>query len=366
MMPPVSPQISGATVLVTGGAGFVGSALALALKSAAPTSSIVALDNLRRRGSELRIPDLQDAGIEFVHADVRTADDLQLGGRPIDYVIECSAEPSVLAGFNESPRYVLETNLGGTINCLELARLRGAKVVFLSTSRVYPTALVNRLAFTEDDTRFQLDAKQDVPGATGQGIAESFPLVGARTFYGASKLASEMLLDEYASAYGLEHATIRFGVISGPGQMGKVEQGVFSLWMARHLWGESLAYKGWGGTGKQLRDVVHIDDVRDLVFGMLSRWETVRGRTFNAGGGCATSASLLEVTRACEEITGRRLTFSSVPATHPSDVRIYVTDNSAVGRALDWRPRRGVRDILGGLYEWMRRDEARLRPILAS
>ena len=361
-----SPPISGATILVTGGAGFVGSALALALKGVAPGCTVVALDNLRRRGSELRVPDLHDAGIEFVHGDVRNADDLYLGGRAFDYLIECSAEPSVLAGFNESPRYVLETNLGGTINCLERARECKAKVVFLSTSRVYPTALVNRLAFTEGDTRFSLDVAQPVPGATGQGITESFPTEGARTFYGASKLASEMLLEEYGAAYGLEYTTIRFGVISGPGQMGKVEQGVFALWMARHLWGDALTYKGWGGRGKQVRDVVHIADVQDLAFALLAQWESARGRTFNAGGGCTRSASLLEATRACEEITGRRLSFGSVADTHPSDVRIYLTDNSAVTRALGWAPMRGVRDIFGDLYDWMRRDEAKLRPILAA
>lgn len=360
----LSPPLDGATILITGGAGFVGSALALALRRAVPGSNVVALDNLRRAGSELRIPELRRAGVEFVHGDVRNPDDLELGGRPLDYVIECSAEPSVLAGYNESPRYVIETNLGGTINCLELARERGAKVVFLSTSRVYPTAAVNRLAFAEDTTRFQLTAAQNVVGASAQGISESFPLNGARTFYGASKLASELLLDEYAGAYGLEYATIRFGVISGPGQMGKVEQGVFSLWMARHLWGESLTYKGWGGSGKQLRDVVHIHDVRDLVFAMLSNWDAVCGRTFNAGGGCAISASLLEATHACEEITGRRLRFSSVTETHASDVRIYLSDNSAITRALGWHPTRDVRVILEDLCSWMRGDEARLRPIL--
>lgn len=359
------PGLSGATVLVTGGAGFVGSTIAVALRRAVPGCTVIALDNLRRAGSELRVPQLAEAGVEFVLGDVRHPSDLTLGGRPLDWIIECSAEPSVLAGFNESPRYVLETNVGGTINCLELARERGAKVVFLSTSRVYPTALVNSLAFTEEETRFQLRAEQALAGATGRGIAETFPLTGARTFYGTSKLASEMLLEEYALAYGLEYTAVRFGVISGPGQMGKVEQGVFALWMARHLWGDSLTYKGWGGTGKQLRDVVHVSDACDLVFTLMSRWDAARGHTFNAGGGCAISASLLEATQACEEITGRRLRISSVSETHPSDVRIYVTDNSAVTAAVGWRPTRGVRDVLSDLYDWMRADEAVLRPILA-
>lgn len=356
--------LNGSTVLVTGGAGFVGGTLAMALKRAAPACTVIALDNLRRAGSELRVPQLAEAGVEFVLGDVRVPSDLALGGRPLSWIIECSAEPSVLAGFNESPRYVLETNVGGTINCLELARERGAKVVFLSTSRVYPTATVNSLAFTEEETRFQLRGHQEIAGASGAGVAEGFPLTGARTFYGTSKLASEMLLEEYALAYGLEYVTVRFGVISGPGQMGKVEQGVFALWMARHLWADGLTYKGWGGTGKQLRDVVHVSDACDLVFTLMSRWGAVRGHTFNAGGGCGISASLMEATALCEEITGRRLSISGIPETHPSDVRIYVSDNSAVTAAAGWRPTRGVREVLSDLYHWMRADDARLRPIL--
>ena len=365
MAPPRSLPLNGATVLVTGGAGFVGGALATGLKAACPDATIIALDNLKRAGSELRRTTLKDAGVEFVHGDIRNPDDLHLAGRTIDVILECSAEPSVLAGMDGSPRYVLDTNLGGTINCLELARQRGSRVVFLSTSRVYPTATCNELAFAEHETRFELAPTQSVPGASARGISETFPLDGARTLYGYTKLASEMLLHEYAAAYGLEHSTIRFGVISGPGQMGKVEQGVFALWMARHLWGNALTYKGWGGTGKQVRDVVHIDDARDLVFSILSTWETARGRTFNAGGGRAISASLLEATKACEEITGRTLRFASVAETHPTDIRIYLTDNSAVETSLGWRPRRGVRELFADLHTWMVSDESRLRPILA-
>ncbi|HYC49724.1 MAG TPA: NAD-dependent epimerase/dehydratase family protein [Gemmatimonadaceae bacterium] len=365
MAPPDSLPLNGATILVTGGAGFVGGALATGLKTACPDAHVIALDNLKRAGSELRRSSLKDAGVEFVHGDIRNPDDLHLAGRPIDVILECSAEPSVLAGMDGSPRYVLDTNLGGTINCLELARQRKSRVVFLSTSRVYPTATCNALTFAENGTRFELTPKQQVQGASAKGISEEFPLDGARTLYGYTKLASEMLLQEYAAAYGLEHSTIRFGVISGPGQMGKVEQGVFALWMARHLWGHALTYKGWGGTGKQVRDVVHIDDARDLVFAILGNWEKARGRTLNAGGGRAISASLLEATAACREITGRTLKFASVADTHPTDIRIYLTDNSAVEKSLGWTPRRSVRQLFADLHDWMVVDEARLRPILA-
>ena len=366
--PPESsiPNLDGATIVVTGGAGFVGGALATGLKGTHPTATVIAIDNLRRAGSELRPASLKAAGIEFVHGDIRNPDDLALKGQAVDLLIECSAEPSVLAGYGESPRYVIETNLVGTMNCLELARERKARVLFLSTSRVYPTALVNQLKHAEDRTRFTLSEKQPIEGASADGITETFPLEGARTFYGMTKLASEMLLEEYAAGYGLDYVTLRFGVISGPGQMGKVEQGVFALWMARHLWGDSLTYKGWGGTGKQVRDVVHIDDVRDLVSSVLAKWTAMSGKTLNAGGGRTVSASLQEATSVCQEITGRKLKFGTVTDTHPTDVRIYLTDHSALTTLLGWRPKRDVKRIFADLYDWMRSDEQRLKPILAG
>jgi len=142
-------------VLITGGSGFVGSALGIGLVQSHPDWEIIALDNLKRRGSELNLPRLKQAGIQFIHGDVRNSEDLDPSALKPDLILECSAEPSVLAGYN-SPGYVLQTNLMGTINCLELARQVQADFIFLSTSRVYPIAHLNSLQFTETETRFQL------------------------------------------------------------------------------------------------------------------------------------------------------------------------------------------------------------------
>lgn len=126
-------------ILVTGGAGFVGSNLASLFKRDNPDAAVVAFDNLRRRGSELALPRLREAGVEFRHGDVRNAEDIAEAG-DFDLMIECSAEPSVHAGYGASPAYVINTNLTGTINCLEAVRRCNAALVFLSTSRVYPIA----------------------------------------------------------------------------------------------------------------------------------------------------------------------------------------------------------------------------------
>lgn len=349
---------------MTGGAGFVGSNLAVRLRESSAARNIVALDNLRRSGSELNLGRLREAGVAFLHGDIRQPDDLAAVG-PIDLILECSAEPSVLAGYGESPRYVIDTNLSGTINCLELARQHSADVIFLSTSRVYPVAALNAIALEEGPTRFVAADVQHLPGVSARGIAENFPLDGARSLYGATKLASEILLTEYASMYGLRTIVNRCGVIAGPWQMGKVDQGVVALWVARHAWNARLEYIGFGGTGKQVRDVLHIDDLVRLVALEIERFAELGGKTFNAGGGPAVSASLQELTALCQEVTGNRIAIGSVAETRPADVPFYVTDNAKLTAATGWRPEKSMRDIVEDTYAWLMAHAEILRPIFA-
>src|SRR5271166_6900230 len=131
-------------ILVTGGAGFVGANVALNWKPAFPGAEVVALDNLKRRGSELALPRLRAGGVVFLHGDVRAPEDLDAAG-PVDLMLECSAEPSVHAGYGHSPEYLVNANLTGLINCLEHLRRTGGHLVFLSSSRVYPIASLRAL-----------------------------------------------------------------------------------------------------------------------------------------------------------------------------------------------------------------------------
>lgn len=352
------------SVLLTGGAGFVGSNLAIMLKERHPGVRVSTLDNLKRRGSELNIPRLREAGVEFVHGDIRNKEDLPNFG--VDVILECSAEPSVLAGYDGSPEYLLNTNLVGTFNCLELSRRQGAGFVFLSTSRVYPIRALGGLRYEEDEPRFVLSDEQPYPRASRHGIAENFPLGGARSLYGATKLASEMFVEEYRAAYGIKTVVNRCGVITGPWQMGKVDQGVFALWMARHYFGGELSYFGYGGTGKQVRDFLHVADLFELVDAQIQNLDLFDGQTFNVGGGLNNSLSLLESTYLCEQITGKRIPIHPHPETRVADVPLYISDHRKITELCGWQPSRGPKQTLSDIYYWIRENENLVRATLMS
>ncbi|HEY7975387.1 MAG TPA: NAD-dependent epimerase/dehydratase family protein [Ktedonobacterales bacterium] len=352
-------------ILVTGGAGFVGSNLALWLKRQYASATVIAVDNLKRRGSEANLPRLRQGGVEFVHGDVRNAEDLRLDQRKIDLIVECSAEPSVLAGYGEAPDYLLNTNLIGTINCMDLARRTDAHVIFLSTSRVYPIATLNALKLHEQPTRFTLDPQQSIPGASERGISERFPLEGARSMYGATKLCSELLIQEYCEMYGVRAIINRCGVLTGPWQMGKVDQGVFTLWVAMHYFERELSYIGWGGGGKQVRDLLHVDDLADLLAIQLAHFDELCGQTYNVGGGVASSLSLLETTQLCQQITGKTIPVHTVDSNRPADLALYITDSSRIAEATGWRPQRTPEQTLRSIYEWIVAEEAAVRHIWA-
>jgi CDP-paratose 2-epimerase len=351
-------------MLVTGGAGFIGSSLALDFKRRFPDRRVIAFDNLRRRGAELNVARVRAEGVEFRHGDVRIEADLDPFRDDLDVIVECSAEPSVMAGRDGHPRYVVDTNLMGCVNCLELARRTGAAFVFLSTSRVYPTATLCRLHFEDRGERLHLLDDQPVPGASSRGIAEHFPLDGARTLYGTTKLASELLIAEYVDMFGLQAVVNRCGVVSGPWQMGHAEQGVFAHWMVAHVLKRPLAYIGFGGTGHQVRDVLHVADLGDLIDIQLRQRERLTGDVVNAGGGLAGSVSLLEFTRLCQSLSGTTIDLTSRPDTRPGDVPVYITDNTKVEARFGWKPRRSVEDIARDLYEWVSTHEAALRAAL--
>lgn len=351
-------------ILVTGGAGFVGASLCLKLKQKYPKYHIVAFDNLKRRGSELNLDDFKKKDIQFIHGDIRNSEDLEAVGA-FDVMVEASAEPSVLAGLNTNPNYVINNNLFGSINCFNACLKYDAKLIFLSTSRVYPIEKIETAHFVEENTRFSFTNDQPETGISKLGISEELSLSGSRSFYGTTKLSSELFIQEYASFYNLKAVVTRFGVIAGPKQMGKTDQGVVTLWMAKHFWKNPLKYIGYGGQGKQVRDILHIDDAVELVDLQIHQTELFENRIFNAGGGLANSASLQEMTALCQEITGNSIIIDSEPTNRPADLRIYITDNSRIEKTTPWKPKHSVEKTFSDIFEWLKTNEKRLKPMLS-
>ncbi len=350
-------------ICITGGAGFVGSNLGLAFQRSSERFRVTALDNLKRRGSELNLERLRGAKIPFVHGDIRNAEDLEALPE-FDLLIDCSAEPSVHAGATGSPRGVLNTNLLGTLNCLEVAANRGAAFLFLSTSRVYPIEPINGLPYVENEARFEWMEPSNHEGVSAIGIAEAFTLEGARSYYGASKLASELLITEYVFNRKLRALINRCGILTGPWQFGKVDQGVITLWVARHVFHRPLTYTGFGGQGKQVRDILHVDDLFELLVMQIESIDQWSGQVYNVGGGRACSVSLRELTELCSEVSGNRIELNSLPTTNPLDVRIYLSDSRKAQTDFRWVPKRNPSQIVEEIHDWVVANRRSLESIL--
>ena len=184
--------------------------------------------------------------------------------------------------------------------------------------------------------------------------------------YGATKLAAELLVEEYHAMYGLRTIINRCGVISGPWQMGKVDQGFVVLWAARHLFGGPLCYTGFGGEGLQVRDVLHVADLYDAIRLEVNDISRHDGGLFNLGGGRERSVSLIELTAMCRERAGSRMSIESCPDTNEADVPYYVTDNRHITAASGWSPRRGLDVLLDDIFDWLRKNRAVLEPLLSG
>lgn len=350
-------------IAITGGAGFIGSSIAIDIKQKYPAYSVTVFDNLIRKGSELNIPDLEKVNIRFIQGDIRNKQELeQLGS--FDCMIEASAEPSVLAGLNSSPEYIIDNNLTGAINCFNLCQQQNANLIFLSTSRVYPISLIEKANYVEEKTRFSFALNQTIKGISTKGISEQLSLEYARSFYGTTKLAAEYLIKEYEAFYNMKTAVTRFSVVAGARQMGKADQGVATLWMAKHYWKQKLSYIGYGGAGKQVRDILHIDDLLRLIDMQLHSINRFTGQIFNAGGGLNNSLSLIEMTELCQEITGNKIDIDAVSENRPADLKAYISDNTKIEQATGWTPQKGAKEVFRDIFTWINNNEQKLKPYL--
>ncbi len=339
-------------IFITGICGFVGSSLALALRERLTDATISGLDNFIRPGSETNIARLRAAGIRIEHRDIRCDSDFETLP-PCDWIVDAAANPTVLAGVDgrTSGRQLVEHNLQGTVNVLEYARRSGAGLVLLSTSRVYSIpALVNVPLGVRDDA-FVFDDRAAAPvGCSAAGIAEDFSTAAPISLYGATKLASEALALEYGHTYKLPVVVNRCGVLAGEGQFGVAEQGIFSFWIRAYALRRPLRYIGFEGTGHQVRDALHPDDLTELVIRQMQQPDRSGGGIWNVGGGAANSMSLAQLSRWCaDEFGPHHIEPAREP--RPFDVPWVVMDSRRVEAAFQWRPHVDLRTILAQIAE---------------
>jgi len=331
-------------ILITGACGFVGSTVALALREGWPAWEIVGLDNFVRPGSEINRARLKQHGIKLFHADIRNPSDLETLAR-CDWILDAAANPSVLAGVDgkTSTRQLLEHNLFGTVNLLELARTWNSGFLMLSTSRVYSIHALAGIPVETKGQRF-VPRTTKIPGFSSRGVAEDFSVAPPLSLYGSSKLASEVLACEYAEAFGLPVFINRCGMLTGAGQFGKIDQGIFSFWI--HSWRTQrpLKYIGFKETGFQVRDCLHARDLTSLLSGQMQKPQKDVPRIVNVSGGTRQSASLRELSEWCENRFSKG-NISGSKETRPFDVPWLVLDSSLAKQIWDWTPQTSIEAI---------------------
>ncbi len=333
-------------ILITGVCGFVGSVLARGFRDQIPDWEIVGLDNFIRRGSERNRSVLGELGVKVIHGDVRNVESLEALPR-CDWIIEAAANPSVLAGVDgkTSSRELIEHNLIGTINTLELAKQWNCGFVLLSTSRVYSIRGLASIPMETRGDRFAPRANASgIPGFSDAGIDESFSTEPPVSLYGSSKRASELLACEYAESFDLPVSILRCGVLAGAGQFGKIDQGIFSYWIHAYAGRRPLKYIGFDGLGSQVRDCLHARDLLPLVLKQIRLPRADVPRILNVGGGVAQSASLRQLSAWCAARFGPH-PIAAEPMNRKFDVPWLVLDSSRVGKIWDWRPQTPLETI---------------------
>jgi CDP-paratose 2-epimerase len=335
-------------ILISGVCGFVGSNLARGLLENVAGREIIGLDNLSRAGSHLNLEPLRKRGVAVRHADLRCASDLE-GLPDVDWIIDAAANPSVLAGVDAttSSRQLLEHNLSGTINLLELAKRSHAGFTLLSTSRVYSVKALSEIPVVADENdAFGPDLAVGLPeGVSAHGIAENFSTAAPVSLYGASKLASETIALEYGEAFDFPVWINRCGVLAGAGQFGHAEQGIFSFWINAYLRRQPLKYIGFDGAGHQCRDCFHPRDLLPILEKQFALRDSDRPRIVNLGGGPENAMSLAQLSRWCEARFGAH-PVATEPTPRPFDVPWLVMDSRLAGKTWQWHPATKLETIL--------------------
>ena len=331
-------------VAILGGAGFIGANLAAHLARAGHRVRIY--DDLSRAGVERNLDGLRRAHgdrIEAVIADVRDRARLRAALADTAAVFHLAGQTAVTTSLVD-PRADFEINAAGTLEVLEALRAQPAPppLVFTSTNKVYGT-LPDLYLITQGARWRPVDE-----AIHARGIDER-RRIEPRTPYGCSKAAADQYVLDYAHGFGLPAVVFRMSCIYGPHQLGTEDQGWIAHFLIRALAGASITIYG---DGRQVRDVLHVDDLVDAFLRAWRQIDLVRGCAFNIGGGPHQTSSLLELIESIARLSGRRpeVRFEDWRA---GDQRYYVSDTTAFTTATGWRPQIAPRAGVEALHGWL-------------
>jgi CDP-paratose 2-epimerase len=331
--------------LITGGAGFIGINLAQYLIR--NNKSVRILDNLSRKGVDKNLAWLKSAfpgRFDFIRADVRNLEEVRQGIQGIDTVFHFASQVAVTTSV-EDPRTDFEVNALGTLNVLEAARSlhNPPKVLFTSTNKVYGNLF--NLDIEEMSKRYRFPRNME-------GIDELQPL-DFYSPYGCSKGAADQYIHDYSRIYGLKTVVFRMSCIYGPHQFGNEDQGWVVHFVISAVLNRPIKIYG---DGKQVRDILYVDDLVRAFYMAADDSEKASGEIFNIGGGLPNSVSLIELIEILREITGKEIPVEFFDW-RPGDQKIYISNIKKAGDVLGWTPEVSAKQGIAKLHEWVKANQ---------
>lgn len=332
-------------VLITGGAGFIG--CNLANKFCELGGSVYIFDNLSRKGSEQNLGWLQRKGVNFVKGDVR--DYRKLGQffvshEDIDIVVHLAAQTAVTTSIS-NPREDFEINALGTLNILEAIRNSRCDPIFIfsSTNKIY--GAMEDVEVMETETGYQFQHLVN-------GAAENTPL-DFYSPYGCSKGTADQYVRDYFRIYGVKTVVLRLSCVYGCRQFGVEDQGWIAWFTIASILGKPLTIYG---NGKQVRDILFIDDLVNLIQLVINNISITKGKAYNVGGGKNNRLSLLDLISLLEQELKTRIRVS-YSKYRLGDQRIFISDNSRIKRDTGWEPNTSPAEGIRKLIEWVKENK---------
>lgn len=345
-------------ILIVGGAGFVGSNLSIFLKKTG--YDVVVADNLVRRGSEVSLLKFKQNDIQFYHCDIRNKEDL-FNLPQVDIVLNCAAQPSAINYTN--PEFDFTNNTKGLVNILEFCRKNKNPLIFWSTNKCYSGELVNSVPKTIKERRYVWNNDNfNLVGWSKKGFNESLSVDGFdHSIYGASKIAADLLVQEWSDAYNIPAICNRFSCLAGPNQWGKAEQGWVTWFaIANEL---KLPIEIYGFGGYQVRDCLFSSDLNRLIQKQIQNIHKYKSKIFNVGGGLNNTLSINEAIDILESKNNKFSLISHKQENRRADQAIYISDISNVSKEFDWQPEKTIHEGYEEILEWVKENKQTLEKL---